>query len=456
MAKFFPADEVSLLVRATRKLLGLVGLAGADHKMRENAANWLELADRVWHYRRDQLSEAERKQLAGRTDALRQARRERADAGKLKLLVEELEGTLRRVGGRAYPKTALVENVEFFLVAAIVILGVRTYFVQPFKIPTNSMWPSYYGMTPEAFRTKAEEPGALKRVARFLTLGAVSRRIDAPAEGEVLIPIELAQGSNRAYVASYREVPGRKWLIFPTTLKEYRLFVGDEPVTVTVPEDFDFEWAVRDVFFPSAGPTHEPAGVDLARIWMAQDARRPEHAGRVSVLRTGKRVKAGERVMAFDILTGDQLLVDRISYHFTRPQVGQGFVFRTGNIHSDFMTGRDGQQIDQYYIKRLAGVPGDVLAIKSFTLYRNGRPNAGAPAFGQNARRDGDYVGYRNIGLLADGQTATVPKNGFLALGDNSANSTDGRYWGFVPAKDVVGKPLFIYYPLTKRWGPAQ
>ena len=121
MAKFFPADEVSLLVRATRKLLGLVGLAGADHKMRENAANWLELADRVWHYRRDQLSEAERKQLAGRTDALRQARRERADAGKLKLLVEELEGTLRRVGGGVVvvdnPKLAQssVESIVFHL-----------------------------------------------------------------------------------------------------------------------------------------------------------------------------------------------------------------------------------------------------------------------------------------------------------------------------------------------------
>ena len=49
---------------------------------------------------------------------------------------------MRRTGGAIYPKTALIENVEFFLVAAIVILGIRTYFVQPFKIPTNSMWPT--------------------------------------------------------------------------------------------------------------------------------------------------------------------------------------------------------------------------------------------------------------------------------------------------------------------------
>jgi signal peptidase I len=32
----------------------------------------------------------------------------------------------------------------------------------------------------------------------------------------------------------------------------------------------------------------------------------------------------------------------------------------------------------------------------------------------------------------------------------------DGRYWGFVPAKDAVGRPLFIYFPFTRRWGPAR
>ena len=71
--KVFPPPEVSLPLRALRRLLRVFGIAGADDKMRENADNWLELADKVWHYRRDQLNEAERKDLLGRTDALRQA-----------------------------------------------------------------------------------------------------------------------------------------------------------------------------------------------------------------------------------------------------------------------------------------------------------------------------------------------------------------------------------------------
>jgi signal peptidase I len=58
--------------------------------------------------------------------------------------------------------------------------------------------------------------------------------------------------------------------------------------------------------------------------------------------------------------------------------------------------------------------------------------------------------------ILFPGEPVTVPPRSYLALGDNSHNSMDGRYWGFVPEKDVVGKPLFIYYPFTSRWGTSR
>jgi signal peptidase I len=173
---------------------------------------------------------------------------------------------------------------------------------------------------------------------------------------------------------------------------------------------------------------------------------------RVHRLPLGRTVGKGDTLLSFDLLTGDQLFVDRISYHFMRPKVGQGFVFRTDNIPG---ISDDGTRIQQYYIKRLVGVPGDTLEIKSFTLFRNGQPITGSPAFDRNARREGKYPGYQNVGDLSVGRSMTVPARSFLALGDNSANSKDGRYWGYVPAKDVVGKPLFIYYPFTSRWGPA-
>lgn len=429
----------------------MFGFFASQHqKTRRLAADWLELADKVFSYRRDVLAENERAELIDAAGVVRQLLREKADTAKLKLGIDGLERVLRRHGGSHYPKSGLVENVEFLLVAAIVILGLRAFYVQPFKIPTNSMWPSYYGMTGEVFRTKAEEPAAAAQALRFAAFGAKTRRIDAPASGEVLLP--LGGGPRGGHVA-YSEVPGRAWGVLPTTLREYTFFTGTQATVVRVPIDFDMDWVLRDVFFPG-----DPRS-------LADIANAERQAGRLSdlpslhrgyLLRTGKIVSAGERMISFDILTGDQLFVDRVSYHFVRPKVGEGFVFRTDNIRSTYMTDRKtGKQVESYYIKRLVGVPGDSLKIENNTLYRNGAPITGSEAFDKNARRAEGYVGYRNEGGLAAGASMTVPEDAYLALGDNSANSADGRYWGFVPGQDVVGRPLFIYYPFTKRWGPA-
>ena len=119
-----------------------------------------------------------------------------------------------------------------------------------------------------------------------------------------------------------------------------------------------------------------------------------------------------------------------------------------------------GQQLEQYYIKRLVGRPGDVLEVREPVLYRNGEPIEGSIAFAANARREGKYGGYFNGPApgtyLARGEKITVPPRSYFAMGDNSGNSQDGRYWGYVPGKDVVGRPLFVYYPFTRHWGPAR
>ncbi len=428
-----------------------------EKKMRANAANWLELSSKVYHYRRDLMTDAERGALQQATETVRRQLRDKADSSKLKLGIESLEGVLRRVGGTHCPKSSWTENVEFFLVAAIVILGVRAYFVQPFKIPTNSMWPSYNGMTSEAFLKPADEPGRLQEALRMVTVGAWPCRLDAPADGEVLIPIGGAE--SRGYVHS-RIVAGRSWLVLPTQVRKYTLLVDDQPVSVRVPLDFDFDWAVYDAFL-TEGKAFNPENLGAAirhKFDSGAIVTRDVDGEPLRCIRTGKYVKTGERVFSFDKLTGDQLFVDRFSYNFVKPTVGDGFVFRTGNI--PVLGERYG---DQYYIKRLVGTPGDVMEVREPVLYRNGRPISGSAAFDRNAHRTGHYTGYFNghpddrypNAQLFAGQKITVPPAGYLAMGDNSANSQDGRYWGFVPAKDVVGRPLVIYYPFTTRWGVA-
>jgi signal peptidase I len=436
----------------------------SDKKMREHASTWLELAEKVLHYRRDILSPTELAELRARSAQVQSEIRDQAEAPKLKLSIAALEQVLQRTGGKIYPKSSLVENVEFFLVAAIVILGIRAYFLQPFKIPTNSMWPSYHGMTPEVFPTRSDEPGKVEQAVRFAAFGARARRLDAPASGEVLIPVGNTGG--RAGVAHYRVVPGRNWFVLPTQLREYNLYVNDTPVSVQVPLDFDFDWALRDAFFPQAAKLEEAIMPLIAAgkfEWreVVEEGRRV----RMQFVRIGRTVTAGDRLLSFDILTGDQLFVDRMSYHFVAPSVGSGFVFRTKNI-----PGIADTYGDQYYVKRLAGTPGDTLEIRrtkpdasvhggrstTGTLLRNGEPITGSAAFARNNALEGRYRGYQALGLLQPGRTVEVPEHAFFTLGDNSSNSSDSRYWGFVPEKDVVGRPLVIYYPFTRRWGPAR
>lgn len=446
--------EVSLATRTVKTVLSWFGIRDGEQKMRENAANWLEVAEKVYHYRRDVLPEVQVAELQSHILSLRKVLKERDNAGKLKLEIEALEAVLRRTGGKIYPKTALVENVEFFLVAAIVILGIRTYFVQPFKIPTNSMWPTYYGMTGENFPPGTAAPGGIARIFRLAAFGAQRKEVVAPKSGEVsalFFENGTMAGAQRA---------GRTWFVFPATVSEYTFFVDGAPATLTVPVDFhDFDRLVIETYFGDQ-KTFEAEWNRLRTAGRLERAllRYDESGRQLPVVRMplGKSLKAGEPVLRFDLLTGDQLFVDRMSYHFVRPQIGQGFVFRTENIHSDYMRDSAGAQIESYYIKRLVGTPGDQLEVRAPVLYRNGAPISGASAFLANARRDGKYRGYTNQHLLGPGDKVSVPPGKYFAMGDNSANSADSRYWGFVPAKDVAGRPLFIYYPFTSRWGPAR
>ena len=424
-----------------------------DKKMRENAANWLELAEKVHAYRRDVIPPAELAKLVQQINALKEGIKQRWEAAKLKLQIEQAEAVLRQTGGAIYPRGTIGENVEFFVVAAIVILGIRTYFAQPFKIPTNSMWPTYYGMTGENHLSAEEAPGTVEKWFRLAAFGAQRKSVEAPRAGEV----SAAFFSNGQM--AYTVQPDRTWLVIPTEVKEYTFYVDGAPATVRVPLDFgDFDRMVTETYFGDQATfaAHWKRQMQAGKVEESMVKLNATTGGFVPVRRMplGRTVKAGDSLLRFDLLTGDQLFVDRMSYHFVRPSPGQGFVFRTGNIA--------GIGQDQYYIKRLIGTPGDTLEIREPGIFRNGKPITGSEAFDANARRTGLYRGYFNgnpsvgANYLKAGEKLTVPPDGFFAMGDNSGNSQDGRYWGFVPLRDAIGRPLVIYYPFTKRWGPAR
>jgi len=52
--------------------------------------------------------------------------------------------------------------------------------------------------------------------------------------------------------------------------------------------------------------------------------------------------------------------------------------------------------------------------------------------------------------FLSEGQTITVPPNEYFVLGDNRPESSDSRTWGFVTKDEIIGKSLFVYWPLDR------
>ena len=365
---------------------------------------------------------------------------EKGEAADLADAIEALENTLRKCSGRFYPRSGWAENVEMFLVAGILAIGIRTFFIQPFKITTNSMYPSYHGMTYNIFAPGGNErPGGVARVFRKLAFGASFREMKANASGELTMPLfDERERRVKRGVFRYQEVRGRKWFVLPTTLKEYTFYVGGKESKVRLPYEFGFEKVIFERF-----PSTYSSGLKVV-----------SDPGIGPVVVTGMQFKEGESIVDFEILSGDALFVDRFSYHFAKPKPGDPFVFRTGQIKN--LRDALGRPDDKYYIKRLVGVPGDVLEIREPVLYRNNEPISGADAFARNASQDGEYEGYTNgYRRLAAGQREIIPDSSFYAMGDNSDESSDSRVWGFVPDKEVVGRALFIYYPFTRRWGPA-
>lgn len=399
--------------------------------LRKQAKELLQAANKVYHYRRDLISAAHLAELTKLVEEVRDLIKSDGKRAQLETALEGLDALLKRIGGKVYPKTFWNDNIEVALVAAIIVIGVRSFFFQPFIIPTNSMYPTYSGMNAVIYEEN-KRPNPVEKLFRLTTLGARHKALVAKNGGKVQIPIQMSEmGSYRIFVERVR---GRKLFLFPTVRARYTIFVDGLAHTIDLPLEFDMVRTMQAVFDFKSGVPRKISGEN-----------------RFALLELDRTVEKGDDLIRFDITLGDALFVDRMSFHFRQPKVGDPFVFRTDNI-PEALAG----DVEKYYIKRLAGTGGEVLQIDDGSLLVNGRPRDEVAAFERNAARKGEYGGYRALGRLAPGEEMTIPEGKFVALGDNSGNSRDSRYWGFVPKKSVVGKAFFIYYPFTKRWGAAE
>ncbi len=407
------------------------------NKKRKRAKDLIGTAYKVYNYRCDVMDPSDAKAMS---DLIERAENLVGD-GKLgtaeyESCAEKLEKLMRKWGGAVYPLSAWADYTDMIIVAGILAIGIRSFFLQPFKIPTNSMYPSFYGMTSQVYGGKdgIPSPSLPEKLWRFATLAAGNYSMTAPASGELYIEINspAAARGKGLFAADVR--PVKKFFVWPTYERCYKFFIGDTPMELAVPADFPIDEVVAKTFDLEKNSIVERNGK-----WM---------------MRLGT-VEKGEKFLNFDILGGDMLFVDRFTYNFKKPKIGDPIVFRTKYCEGmTLMNG--GIPDDKYYIKRLVGQGGDKLSIEGDTLFRNGKPIAGSPAFESNAKREGLYCGYKKDGSFKEHGDVVVSPKHYYAMGDNSANSLDSRYWGEVPEKALVGKSLIIFYPFTSRWGATK
>lgn len=309
---------------------------------------------------------------------------------------------------KPYPHASLRENIDVVLVAVAVALGIRTFFLQPFKIPTGSMQPTLYGITHPAEDLRndpsVEFPTGIRRWVDSWFYGISYYHKVAKADG-VLEEIEPAR------------------TIFPL-VKRQRLRVGAE-------------W--YPVWFP------------------------PDNLETRGHLRIGQRFRAGDDILKTWVKSGDHLFVNRFTYNFRRPRRGEIIVFETkgidANLASEFNIPRD-----QFYIKRLVAMSGETVRIGDDQhLVINGvRLDASTPHF-ENVysfkpdAAPNEYFGHTHVdrrGILYDSaQSLTVQPNHYLVMGDNTRSSLDSRYFGGFPREYVIGKSCFVYWPISERFG---
>lgn len=367
---------------------------------------------RYYHYNRPHLEQERSEQLL----ALRKELNEgllfwRSDS------VKQTTETIQNLGDslRGFKRNAVVEMAESFFVIMVIFLGIRTYYAQPFRIPTGSMQPTLNGITIKPLAEGEQLPSTPTRWWQAITLG--SSYSDIVADNAK----QITNLTTERYL----------WLFTRTRLH----FNDGSTETVPCASGAVAEYLIKE--------------------------------GKL-----GRLLMPGETIIRARFDAGDMVVVNRMAYHFRTPERGETFVFDTRGINTNVPAAMPDQSAASHYIKRLCGLPGDIINIESPHLVVNGQTVTNGPiatvaacqapynSTGYNAinrNRDASvyYQAYMTEGnpVMLRRNTLAPIMNEYLALGDNTVNSKDSRYWGPVRQFNVLGPAFLTLWPFTSHWG---
>lgn len=172
---------------------------------------------------------------------------------------------------------------------------------------------------------------------------------------------------------------------------------------------------------------------------------------------------------------GDLLIVNKAIYRYSEPQAGDIVVFKPPE------EAKDPNQGDVDFVKRLIGTPGQTIEIRNRQLYRDGVPvkepylhrelplqyqaidfklvkyqgelipitrDAEGRSMGRSIY---DWaVPYNDRQRVWDLEPEPIPEGHYLMIGDNRDGSLDGRFWGLIERKQIVGKAWVRFWPLSR------
>ena len=396
---------------------------------------------RYYNYNKPTLSEERATQISTLLKELKEALTcwKKADVialtEKAKSMGEGLEGFNREVA---------LELVESFFVIMVIFLGIRTYYLQQFRIPTGSMQPTLNGITIHDIEEK-DIPPAPQRWLEAITHGSeyVNIKIDSPK--------------------TIRDLRTEQYLLLFTRT----VITFSDGSVETVP---CAEGALREYFVKNGIITGNHQFRDM---------------------------KPGETLICARLDAGDMVVVNRMAYHFRKPERGETFVFDTRGINTNVPQAMPDQSNASHFIKRLCGLPGDTIEIRQPELLINGKPaeestiqrvaDCKAPYNSTGYNRASEPVvsilpgtpysqqleirerlalikfEYDQL-CISESKPVLELKNDkddanareYAALGDNTTNSKDTRYWGPVRQFNVLGPAVMTLWPFSSHWGSIE
>lgn len=145
---------------------------------------------------------------------------------------------------------------------------------------------------------------------------------------------------------------------------------------------------------------------------------------------------------------GQRLYVNKVSYYISEPKRNDVIImiYEEGNLDKTALFQKvsilkkiipDFKETD--YVKRIIGVPGDIIDIKNGKVYRNGEELVEPYIKGITYPKNSTLIHF----------PVTIPENKYLVLGDNRENSSDGREFGLIDRSRIKGKAVYVVLPLN-------